>query len=107
MPGVLAIGDYGLCITLAAGASPNSSLHFVPCAAISSASARNPPPRGESVRERAPHRLHLRAARVPMQGFQTRWRAGLLAQLRGGHAVAPVVRGGARWRAALEFIETR
>jgi hypothetical protein len=34
MPGgVLAIGDYGLCITLAAGVSPTASLHFVPCAA--------------------------------------------------------------------------
>ena len=40
--GVLAIGDYGLCITLAAGASATSSLHFVPCAAISSASAHPP-----------------------------------------------------------------
>jgi hypothetical protein len=34
--GVLAIGDYGLCITLAASASASSSLHFVPCAAASS-----------------------------------------------------------------------
>ena len=33
--GVLAIGDYGLCITLAASSS-NSSLHFVPYAAVSS-----------------------------------------------------------------------
>ena len=36
--GVLAIGEYGLCITLAAGASATSSLHFVPCAAASSES---------------------------------------------------------------------
>jgi hypothetical protein len=51
---VLAIGDYGLCITLAASASPTSSLHFVPCASVSS-QGTHPAPLSSACASRAPH----------------------------------------------------
>jgi len=114
--GVLAIGDYGLCITLAAGASATSSLHFVPCAAISSASA--PPPAGRggpthppppppwclpTARPRARAALHgaplpepVRARRDPSAVRVAAW-AGRPARSRSAaHRCAVVARASAR-----------